>query len=104
MTNPTIERVARAIADNIGPPFDKLHKDKRHWLQERGMFEGEHRDVNGPFQGDCIEAAKAALSALLEPDEAMVETAAREYEDVRIDEVSAAWVFTAMIKAAMGES
>ncbi|WP_299198286.1 MULTISPECIES: hypothetical protein [Pseudomonadota] len=64
MANNTRETIARVIAESIGPPFDKVHRDKQHWLKERGMFDGEHRDVNGPFQDHYMDAADAILAAL----------------------------------------
>jgi|21_taG_2_1085346.scaffolds.fasta_scaffold09763_5 hypothetical protein len=104
MTEPTemIERMARAIADNIGPSFDNLHKNKRHWIETRGIFGDEHRDVNGPFRDDCMEAARAALSALQEPDARMVEAGGAIF-GFGGDPESAERVFTAMIKAARGD-
>lgn len=101
-----IEKMARAIADNIGPPFDKLHKNKQQWKQYGGRFEGEPRDVNGPFQDDCIEAAKAVLTELEEPSDVMVRAAAilpGAFQGTSARHARARETFTAMIRAAKGE-
>jgi hypothetical protein len=60
-----IEATARAIAGHLTPGWDKIHADKTHWRATHGMLEGIYRDVNGPFQDDCREAARAAIRAYL---------------------------------------
>ena len=97
-----IEKIARAIADSVGPSFDMLHKNKRDWVETRGMFRGEPRDCNGPFQDDCIEAAKAALTALEQPSAEMSQAGGFSL-GVDFDPEGAERVFSAMIKAARGD-
>ena len=59
-----IERVARAIAPNFGPPFDEWHTErdvKRCW----GIFGYE-------TQEQLLLAARDAIEAMREPSENMV--------------------------------
>ena len=100
-----IENMARAIADSVGPSFDMLHKNKRDWVETRGMFRGEPRDCNGPFQDDCIEAAKAALTALEQPSAEMGKRAviALFKEHGHVSGPMLAKYYSAMIKAARGD-
>ncbi len=59
MTNPTLERMARAIHAASYHPFDRSSSIvEEHWEFERGK---------------ALKRAKAVLSVLLEPDEAMIE-------------------------------
>lgn len=61
-----VERVARVIAEAQGDNFADAFKNKERWVAKRGMSGGRFRDVNEPFQSDYIEAAKAAIRAVLE--------------------------------------
>lgn len=66
MTNPeqTLrERLARKIAENVGPAYDEALQNKREYLNRRG--EGP-TDVNGPFRDDYDNAADDALSVFRE--------------------------------------
>jgi hypothetical protein len=75
-----IEAAAMAVANHLTVGWDGIHENKTHWRATHGMLEGIYSDVNGPFQDDCREAARAAilayLSALAE-DEGAVEACAR---------------------------
>jgi hypothetical protein len=55
-----VERVARAIGDALGLPFDTLYVDKREYINDRGS----RHDVNAPHKADMLEAAQAAIAAL----------------------------------------
>jgi len=68
-----IERVGRAIADQIGDGFDNAFAHKGEWRDARGNKGGRFRDVNEPFQSDFLDAAIAAVKAMREPDDAMVD-------------------------------
>lgn len=59
-----VERVARAIADEIGDGFDNAHRDKPAWIDARGDKAGRYRDVNEPYQVDYLAAARAAMVAM----------------------------------------
>jgi hypothetical protein len=73
MSDNMIERVARAIAKEHGDDFDAVPRDKGHWIDERGTFDGRYRDVNEPFQPHYIAMARAAIAAMREPTEEMLE-------------------------------
>ena len=68
-----VERVARIIADQVGDGFDNAHRNKPHWVETRGESGGRFRDVNEPRQNDYLDAARAAIAALREPSDAMIE-------------------------------
>ena len=59
-----IDAAAMAIANCLTVGWDGIHKDKAHWRETHGMLDGIYSDVNGPFQDDCREAARAAILAL----------------------------------------
>ena len=64
-----VERVARAIAEAQGDNFADAFKNKQRWVAKRGMSGGRFRDINEPFQSDYVEAAKAAIRAMLDGQE-----------------------------------
>lgn len=66
-----IEQMARAIASHIGAAFDQMPRDKQHFMELSRQGKSGVFDINGPFQDDCLNAAKAALSALSNPTEGM---------------------------------
>jgi len=111
MTETMVERVARAIAQGLGDDFDHAFTGKSEWISERGEKGGRLRDVNEPMQSDYLEAARAAIEAMSEPTEAMVETACKSHkagielsngrECTRIHNARFRW--QAMITAALGE-
>ncbi len=107
MTNPVIEAMARQIADAYGDKYDNAFMHKSHWIVERGESGGRFRDINEPFQCDYIEMAASALKALEEniTDE-MLEAGKEElFGSVEDDwALDAKRIFTAMLKAARGES
>lgn len=88
-----LERVAWAIADQIGDGFDSAHRDKPHWIETRGESGGRYRDINEPRQSDYLDAARAALEAMLEPGD-LVDAAG---PDLRVED------WQAMIRKALGE-
>lgn len=73
MTDNIVEKLARAIADQLGDGFDNAHRNKPHWAETRGESGGRFRDINEPRQNDYLDAARAAIAALREPSEAMIE-------------------------------
>lgn len=87
-----VERMARAIAGHFGPEFDDLPKDKAERINRNRV--GEMFDDS---QEDVLEAAKAALQALMEPTPGMVE-AGQQCEGFGGD---GGQIYTAMIRSAM---
>ena len=62
MTNEElIEKVARVIASHTGPEWDSAFASKLAWRQTLGQQEGKNSDVNGPFQEDYLDAARAVI-------------------------------------------
>lgn len=62
-----IERVEKAIADQLGLDLATLYKNKSEWIDDRGA----RHDINTPYRGDITDAACAAIEAMREPTEAM---------------------------------
>jgi hypothetical protein len=95
--NKLVEVAERAVANYLTVGWDGIHKNKAHWRETYGMLDGIYGDVNGPFQDDCREAAKAAILAFLEAaleDEGVIEAVARalcQSEEVPPDEVYVTW-------------
>jgi len=58
---PLEEKVARAIADQIGPSYDDAYEDKREWTADRG----KRHDVNTPYKCDFRNAAQAAIAVVV---------------------------------------
>jgi hypothetical protein len=74
-----VEVAAMAVANHLTVGWDGIHENKTHWRATHGMLEGIYSDVNGPFQDDCREAARAAILAYLSTlveDEGAVEACA----------------------------
>ncbi len=85
-----IVRVGRSLAGHFGPLFDDLPKDRieqRAWAREGRAVENT--------QADLLDAARAAIEAMREPDYAMWRAAAGETSYVSEE----AW--HAMIDAAL---
>lgn len=61
------ERMARKIADHLGYDFDTLYNNKSEWNDDRGS----RHDINVPFRGDFLDAARAALDEMRVPTETM---------------------------------
>jgi hypothetical protein len=97
-----VERVARAMAKQNGDDYDHVPLDKADWTAQRGMFGGRFRDLNELMQVDYDEMARAAIEALMEPCDEMIQAGVSEdqtdevYRDVRS-------VYTAMIQEALKE-
>lgn len=70
-----IERVARALAERHGDNWDDIPDHKGHWVKERGYFGGRFRDVNERFRCDYLDEAEAAIEAIREPTDAMLNAA-----------------------------
>lgn len=86
----TIERMARAMAKAVEPDLCWDLDPSDHGMQ-----------INDVSKADYRAAARAALSALEEPSEAMVEAGFRaEHDNTQGGRARA--TFTAMIKAAKG--
>lgn len=66
-----VERVARAIAAGLGYDWNTLYASKSEWNADRGS----RHDINVPYKPDFIEAARAAIEAMMEPTEAMIAAA-----------------------------
>lgn len=71
--HPVLERLAKAIARANGDEFANAFASKARWVAKRGMSGGRYRDIAEPFQHDYLDMARAAVQALMEPDEGMVE-------------------------------
>lgn len=99
MTNPTpeLEAISRAIAEAFGDNLDHTFANKSEWNAARGEKGGRFRDINEPFRDDYFDAAKAALLALQEPTEGMLQ-ASPIYNRER-----GANVWRAMIGVILGE-
>ncbi len=61
----TVEAMARKIAEQLGYGFDSAFTTKAEWTAARGEKNGRYADINEPFQGDYIDAAKAAAETLI---------------------------------------
>ncbi len=61
-----IARLAKLIAAELGDDMDDALPDKSAWVKERGAGRstGRFRDVNEPFSGDYLDAARAVLASL----------------------------------------
>lgn len=68
-----IERVARAIAIQLGDGFDQPFMRKSDWIKNRGESGERFRDINEPYQVDYIEAARAEIEAMREPTPIMLD-------------------------------
>ena len=66
-----IERVARAVATELGDDFDLAFADKAAWRKSQGNKDGRYRDINEPTQADFIEVARAVLRVMREPTPAV---------------------------------
>lgn len=65
MSNETIERIAKRIAEGLGDDFDHAFASKSDWNANRGERGGRYRDVNEPMQGDYLGAARATIAEML---------------------------------------
>lgn len=90
---PMLERVARAMAGHFGQNFDDLPKDKQ---DRRDRLRSTQDYVPDHDQSDVLEAARAALEAMLEPSIDMC-AAGRAFGD----DYAAGDVWKAMIQAAL---
>ena len=66
-----IERVARAIATELGDDFDRAFASKSEWNKAQRHKGGRFRYSSEPMQGDYLDAARAAIQAMREPTEGM---------------------------------
>lgn len=60
-----IEAGARAAASVQGDDFDKIPRDKPHWIEERGLFNDRYRDINEPFQSCYLAMSEAVIKAAI---------------------------------------
>lgn len=60
-----IEKIARDIADALGDNFDYAFNSKPEWTAARGETKAGFRDVNQPFKSCYLDAAQAALTAIM---------------------------------------
>ncbi len=77
-----IEKIARDIADALGDNFDYAFNSKPEWTAARGETKAGFRDVNQPFKPDYLDAAQAALTAIMGEDDGVQQCdreAAAEY-------------------------
>ena len=72
-----IERVARAIAEQLGDNLDDAFANKSEWNAARGEKGGRIRDINEPFLGDYLDAARAAIEAMREPPRPLLTVSAK---------------------------
>lgn len=61
-----IEKIARDLADALGDNFDYAFNSKPEWTAARGETKAGFRDVNQPFKPDYLDAAQAALTAIMD--------------------------------------
>ena len=109
MTHTTIERIARAM-------WEQTVRNMKHsgLLSDLGQDEWPWDAESEAFHNDWRAVARAALTVLLEPDDAAVEAGAILCRDVDVefgcissvesyhDETRA--IFTAMIRSILGET
>ncbi len=104
------EAVAKALAGHFGPAFDELALDKQ---EHRLLLRHGHVGVNQPTQADVLDAADAAIAAVLEqlrePSEAMLNAGQGILEDeditradgtIHVVDGDAGAVWQAMLEAA----
>jgi hypothetical protein len=99
-----VERVARAIANGLGDEFDNAFNGKSDWIYARGEKGGRFRDCNEPTQDDYLGAARAAIEAMREPTDEMIEAGLKH--QVHTVENSRASTFVRwswMVDAALGD-
>ena len=100
-----LERVARAIASGLGDDFDNAFETKHDWNVSRGERGGRFRDINEPMRGDYLDAARAAISAMLTPTREMAHAGSVALSEgpEEFPSVSARLAWKAMIQAALSE-
>lgn len=96
-----VERVARAIAAENGDDFAALPDSKADWIAAGGSFGGRFRDINEPRKSDYLEMARAAIEAMREPNEAMLEAGEKIVDP---HDASVERGYAAMIDAALAPS
>ena len=89
-----LERAASAIAGHFGPEFHELPDDKRD--QRELARDGLPYENN---KEDMLEAARAAIEALMEPSEGMIE-ASTFVPQLRVESLG---IWQAMLTAALEE-
>lgn len=102
-----LEKVARRLAEALGDNLDDAFANKSEWNAARGEKGGRFRDINEPFRDDYLQAARAALEALREPSEGMVEAGYRHCQAEGRwpeDDAFAATFFTGAIDHVLKES
>lgn len=97
-----VKRVARVIAKENGDDYDSIPASKSDWTRNGGMFGGRFRDVNEPYQTDYDDMARAAIEAMREPTNAMVDRVEDAYGG--LSTLTVQYVWSAMIDAALGEN
>lgn len=105
-----VERVARAIATELGADLDTAFADKTEWTNMRGTdAAGRWRDINEPFKSDYLAAARAAIEAMREPTIKMASQGLKEWQcatdtgDLDTDAHDMELIWKAMIQAALGD-
>ena len=99
-----VERVARAITTELGADLDTAFANKTEWINMRGTdAAGRWRDINEPFKSDYLAAARAAIEAMREPTDEMLDAGFRAKEWGMTFEEAALATYLAMILAALGE-
>lgn len=104
MTSP-LTNVARALAGHFGPDFDDLAKDpveRKHRANRGGL------GFSGHDQTDVLQAARAVISAMREPSEAMIRVGIHQAEECTDDWTASAacapgHIYAAMIDAAFSD-
>ncbi len=59
------QAIAYELAKQRGDTFGCVPRDKRHWIEGHGIFQGRPRDINEPYQSDYLEMADVAYTALM---------------------------------------
>lgn len=78
---PLIEKIARDIADALGDNFDYAFNSKPEWTAARGETKAGYRDINQPFKSCYLDAAQAALTAIMGEGDGVPSEAAWELAD-----------------------
>lgn len=96
-----IEKMARALAGHFGKSFDDMALDRSELRALVRNADGY--DINEPTQADCLEAARGALTVLLEPDKATEKAGDDAWFEASYDTADCKLIFTAMIWKILSE-
>lgn len=84
---PLIEKIARDIADALGDNFDYAFNSKPEWTAARGETKAGFRDVNQPFKSCYLDAAQAALTAIMGEGDGVQQCDREAAADLYLDQI-----------------